>query len=352
MRILLIIFICLGLAPLQAQYHFSGYVEAGDEPPAVYLSIVENYRLLNGIYQDQIITKTTADSTGYFEFKGDYLSKDHRIYRIHSDNCSGVQDNVSLNGLCPNSYAVVFIAKNTDTLRFPYGFEKQVFCHIDANNPRATALIKIDSIKEAMTFAYSEYRSAANKKLNDKKWFATLQAFSKNTREPLAELYAYAYLSDRSSETYRYYAQDIANNPYYKNLITRLNNSYPDTPYSQQYQQELQADLFMLEQQFIPKDQSWTWILSVLLIASLSLNMFLFHQQTRRQKNQLQQLQSQLSKQEQVVLDLLLQDKSNKAIAEHLFVSLSTVKSHTHSIYKKLQVQSRDQVKSLFNKQL
>jgi DNA-binding CsgD family transcriptional regulator len=347
----LIIFCCFAtLAPLQAQYHFSGYVDSEAQPTTVYLSVIENYRLLNGIYQDQIITKTTADSTGYFQFQGDYLDEAQRIYRIHSDNCADVQDNVSLNGFCPNSYAVVFIAKNKDTLSLPYGFEKQVFCNIESNNPRATALIKIDSIKEAMKFAYSEYPSAANKKLNDKKWFSTLQEFGKNTGEPLAELYAYAFLSNRSNETYRYYAEDLQNNDYYEALQSRLKYAYPSTTYAQQYSQELQADRFMLAQDGSDENTLWKPLLYLLLIASLSLNIVLFIQQKRYKHKRLDQLKSQLSKQEQVVLEQLLQDKSNKDIAESLFLSVSTVKSHTHSIYKKLKVQSRDQAKSLFTK--
>lgn len=61
-----------------------------------------------------------------------------------------------------------------------------------------------------------------------------------------------------------------------------------------------------------------------------------------------QNLKSKLSKQEQVVLEHILLDKTNKDIAEALFLSVSTVKSHTNNIYKKLNVQSRDDAKSLF----
>jgi DNA-binding NarL/FixJ family response regulator len=59
-------------------------------------------------------------------------------------------------------------------------------------------------------------------------------------------------------------------------------------------------------------------------------------------------LKSRLSKQEQIVLEHLLLDKSNKDIAEALFLSVSTIKTHTNNIYKKLNVQSREEAKSLF----
>jgi DNA-binding CsgD family transcriptional regulator len=44
-----------------------------------------------------------------------------------------------------------------------------------------------------------------------------------------------------------------------------------------------------------------------------------------------------------------LEDKSNKDIADTLFVSLSTVKTHVNNVYRKLNVQTRDEVKNLFN---
>ena len=54
----------------KAQYSFSGYIEPNEWQNSVYLSIVEDYRKISGVYSEQIIAKTTADSSGYFEFKG------------------------------------------------------------------------------------------------------------------------------------------------------------------------------------------------------------------------------------------------------------------------------------------
>jgi len=348
MRVLVAVLVLFCSWYAQGQYHFSGYIDPGDSSSSVYLSIVEDYRQLNGIYNDQIITRTTADSTGYFEFKGNLLEEENRIYRIHSDYCTDFEDEAGINGYCPNSYAVVFIAKNSDTLSLPYGFEKQIFCNIQSNNPKATTLIKIDSLKEEMRFAYSEYRSDANKKLNDRKWFATLQDYSKAMEEPLAELYAYAFLSDRSNEIYRFYAEDLKVNDYYPELGGRLQATYPNTPYSRQYQRELQADRYMLSSVDHKQTAFYHQVLYLVLAVSLILNVIFFYGRYKRKKDRTKDLKSQLSNQEKVVLDLLLQDKTNKDIAEQLFLSVSTIKSHTNNIYKKLDVQSREEAKSLF----
>ena len=93
-----------------------------------------------------------------------------------------------------------------------------------------------------------------------------------------------------------------------------------------------------------------TGVVYTVLALSLLLNAVLLFNYFKRQPKHEKNLRSQLSKQEQAVLELLLENKSNKDIAEALFVSVSTIKSHTNSIYKKLEVSSRNDVKSLFNR--
>jgi DNA-binding CsgD family transcriptional regulator len=52
----------------------------------------------------------------------------------------------------------------------------------------------------------------------------------------------------------------------------------------------------------------------------------------------------QLSNREGEILELLLQGKENKEIEELLYISINTVKNHVHSIYKKMQVNTRQQL--------
>jgi DNA-binding NarL/FixJ family response regulator len=51
--------------------------------------------------------------------------------------------------------------------------------------------------------------------------------------------------------------------------------------------------------------------------------------------------ESTLSDREKEVLDLISKGFRNKEVADKLFISISTVKSHVHSIYEKLHVTSR-----------
>jgi len=351
MRFKLLVYFLLVSLCCKAQYSFSGYINADEWQNTVYLSVVEDYRKMSGVYSEQIIAKTSADETGFFEFKGDMLSTENRIYRIHVDNCTETQQDINhFNGHCSNSEELLFIAKNTDTLKLPFSFGNQVFCKVESNNPRANAFLKIDSLKNDMRFAYSEIRSKANRKLNNKKWFTTLQDYGTALKEPVAELAIYAYLSDRSSDLHSYYVEDLQNNSYYDELKERLETAYPNAPYTTQYRNELAADRYLLASSEEDKSTYFNTYLYIVLIISFLLNLFLLYRIKKTKQSNAKNLKSKLSKQEQVVLEHLLQDKTNKDIAEALFLSVSTIKTHTNNIYKKLDVQSRNEAKSLFNK--
>ncbi len=350
MRLKLCLFFIALSCYCQAQHSFSGYINQEEWQNSVYLSVVEDYRKISGVYSEQIIARVEPDSLGYFEFNGNMLENEHRIYRIHVDNCNTTQQDINhFNGHCEDSREVLFLAKNTDTIQLPFSFEKQVFCDIKSNNPKASAFVKIDSLKGEMRFAYSEFRSEANRKLNNKKWFKILQDFGRSLNEPIAELYIYNYLSDRSNDFHDYYIEDLQQNSYYNDLKTRLEETYPNASYTKQYINELAADQYLLTASSGDR-MNWNILLYILLGISSILNIYLLYKNYSKKKHSKNILKSSLSKQEQVVLDHLLQDKTNKDIAESLFLSVSTVKTHTNNIYKKLNVKSRDEAKSLFVK--
>ena len=335
----------------KAQYSFSGHVDNSVWQGNVYLSIIEDYRKISGIYSEQIISKTTTDSTGFFEFSSDALDEDHRIYRIHVDNCTEENDKDShFNGHCEDNKEVIFIAKNQDTIQLPFSFEKQMFCDIKSSNEKTAVFIKIDSIKNEMKFAFNEYRSEANRKLNNKKWFKTLQDYGVSLNEPLAELYIYAFLSERSSDFHHFYLEDLKTNSYYNNLLHRLTNRYPHSTYAQQFKLELNSDKFIISNDDKDSKFNWNYLLWFLLLISVVINFILWPSYRKiKLKKSLSNLES-LTKQEQNILVLILENKTNKEIAETLFVSISTVKTHINNIFKKLNVQSRDELKSLNNK--
>ncbi|WP_299228653.1 LuxR C-terminal-related transcriptional regulator [uncultured Psychroserpens sp.] len=351
MRVSYIIFILIcAITNVNAQHRFEGFIDDDRWQNEVYLSVIEDYRTLDGIYDEQIISKVTTDSSGFFRFNGDHLDTNQKIYKLHVDNCNSYnQTSNHFDGHCTDSKDILFIAKHTDTITFPLSFDAQMFCDIISNNPKTAAFIKVDSLKEEMKFAYSEFRSKANRELNNRKWFKTLQDFGKNLNEPLAELYIYAFLSDRSNQFHEYYLEDLKSNSYYDELLVRLSEKYPNSPYTNQYKAELSSDKYIASPSENAKGFNWLYVLIIALSISLLFNIWLLFARNKNRKKRHSEVKAQLTKQEQKVLELLLENNSNKDIADTLFVSVSTVKTHVNNVYKKLNVSSRDELKSLFN---
>ena len=347
MRFFIFILLVFSSSVLWGQFHFSGKVSQQHAGNAIYLSLVEDYRKSTRVYLDQIVQKATVDSLGQFSFQGDKLNMQNRIYRIHLDGCS---DNSGANhflGRCNNSQNVLFIANNKDTLQFPTSFEDQSLCTIASTNPKSGLLLEIEELKGQMAFDFADYPSEANKKLNLDKWFKTLHSFGEEVKEPLAELYIYDFLSDKRNETFRFYLDDLSTNEYYENLSERLDSTYPNTTFAQQYEAEIATDRELAGFNR-PKSSKWNRTIIALLAVSVLGNILFF--MGKRKKNQTSQLLERLTPQEQKILHLILENKTNKEIASELFVSVSTIKTHINNLYKKLEVTSREEIAVRFKK--
>ncbi len=340
---LLFLFFGLLCAQLTAQYKFEGQLAEEVIGNTVYLSIVEDFRKLTRVYPEQIFKKTRTDSLGYFVFEGNNISDKNGIYRIHIDECPEGENNTDhYFSKCQNSRSVLFIANNRDSIFFERTFANEMFCDLRSTNPKSDAFLQIDAEKENMIFDFSEFRSEANRKLNTKKWFRRLQQFGSSFNEPLAELYTYDFLSDRRNETYAYYLNDVANNPYYQELASKLNTYYPNTPLAKLYAREIAIDE-QLRAAPSTSRFSWIWLLGALLAFSLLMNFWLWQRTTKRNANN-----GLLTQQERKIVALIKENKTNKEIAKALFISVSTVKTHINNLYKKLGVTDRDEIKQNF----
>lgn len=342
----LVIFL-LGTLSSFCQYNFSGQIPVGLKNKTVYLSTIENYRKTSRVYTDQILMQTQADTSGYFNFIGDNLSEQNRMYRIHTDDCNEKNsDGTHFFRDCSYSTSILFIAKKGDTITFPLLENNQSFCAIISTNPASAFLLEIDSLKEEMILDFMISDSKANTGLNFKKWFQRLQAYGIQTREPLAELYIYNFLSDRKNETYNYYLKELQSNEYYSGLKTRLTSKYSKSPFSLQYAQELNSDESISSQETFKNESSYTYILFgggiILLLITGYIGLAQKKKQVRRKAI------STLTSQEVNILNAIRENKTNKEIASHLFISLSTVKTHINNIYKKLDVITREELKKKF----
>ncbi len=350
MRKIVLILWFFTVAQGYAQYYISGQLDRTEAGQTVYLSLVEDHRKTERPYFDQWIRKTQTDSTGYFEFSGDNLSPANRIYRLHIDACpEGTPEQSHFLQNCSGYQSVLFIANNRDTLNFPASIEREVFCDVRSTNPQSADLLEVAFLKEAMAFEFGEVQSKSSIQLNLESWFRRWKEFGERSGEPLTELYIYAFLSDRANETRGYYLEDLATASYYDELGDRLALAYPETPYSRYYTLELMADKNLIAQ--TPPEAGYlVWVFAGLLLLSVGLNLWLwFREKGPRVQGDASRLDT-LTSQERRIADHILENATNKEIATALFISLSTVKTHINSLYKKLGVESRAELKKMLEK--
>ena len=81
-----------------------------------------------------------------------------------------------------------------------------------------------------------------------------------------------------------------------------------------------------------------------IILGILLIGMFIFLVKSNRKEIS----DFSLSQQETKVKKMILEGKSNKEIAEELFISLSTVKTHITNIYQKLNISNRRDLISKF----
>ncbi|WP_299535212.1 helix-turn-helix transcriptional regulator [Ulvibacterium sp.] len=131
---------------------------------------------------------------------------------------------------------------------------------------------------------------------------------------------------------------DITENPdYYMQLLTKLKKS--DINRSDYLFLENKL-AFLTTEVVESKYKTSKLIIGFLGFTIIGLVLFFFW--IRRERNGLPKVG--LSRQERNIQGLILQGKSNKEIANELFISLSTVKTHITNIYSKLHVSSREEL--------
>ncbi|WP_424002367.1 helix-turn-helix domain-containing protein [Maribacter sp. IgM3_T14_3] len=348
LRTVFFIFIILSCFKGLSQYSFEGQIADEQSGKTIYLSIIEDYRKFGRISMEQILKKTTTDSIGYFSFRGNNLNDDNRIYRIHLDDCSDASSNSEhFFGSCEFSKSILFIANNNDTITFPTSFANEALCEITSTNSKSSTFLDIDVLKEEMAFDFNDFRSDANRKLNSKKWFSTLQDFGEDLDEPLAELYIFNFLSDKRNDTYSYYLKDISKTNYYNELGERLIAKYPDAAFTDLYLNEIAIDQHLTNGN-TTNSNFWKWLLLALLLLSISLNVYFVFKQRSTSRNLQNDSLAKLTEQEHNIVQQILENKTNKEIAAAMFISVSTVKTHINNVYKKLAVSTRDEIKQRF----
>lgn len=323
-----------------AQFKFSGQVSQEFVESKAYLILIDDYKKSSLFLTDQIIQEVTIDSYGMFEFGGDFLAEENRFYKIYVDQCN---DNISdfnhLLNHCDSSNSIVFLANNSDSIHFPINEMDQMFCSSDFSRPINNALFQIDSLQEVLLTNLIGTKNDKQREIIFNTYFKDLQHFSTSFNEPLVELYAYHLYANDESFTRDIYLNDLKKSNYYTNLLNRLEKQYPNSLYVSSFENDIDFDNFKASKN---NSNKLVLFLLILLFFSLLINFFLIRK--KRKKKSAINYEEVLSPQELKVFKLMLQKLPNKEIADKLFISVSTVKTHVNNIYTKLSISSRKEL--------
>jgi DNA-binding CsgD family transcriptional regulator len=171
-------------------------------------------------------------------------------------------------------------------------------------------------------------------KFNQKKYLNEIRIYSKDSLQILAV----KLLSIKELNNKKLLEKDILLNiSYYINLLEELKSSdiNPDEYIFLENKLAIQTLNKATKKYVISK-----WVNIVLGCLVLSLLFYIYA--SKRTKKMA--IVDNLSKQEINIKNYILQGKSNKEIADELFISLSTVKTHITNIYNKLNVSNRGEL--------
>lgn len=322
-----------------SQFQFTGKVNNEYANASIHLSLVENYKNNSHLDIQNILATCQADSLGGFKFNGDYLDKKDLIYKIHIDKChEHIGNSKHLLKQCFDYKSLDFIANNTDTIHFSLNSLGQMLCDFSSSRLENTYLKKIDSVQEKLLSGIEKSLNEKQRKRIYKNYFTELKNYSKNLNHPLAELYTYNLYANENEFSSEFYLADLKNSNYYSELNDKLHKEY-HTKWSDDFNNDLQTDLFKLKK---IKPNYWLYLLGAALSASLFFNFWFWHIKKRKQKTI--DYKTVLTKQELKIFTEIQNGLSNKEIADKLFISLSTVKTHINNIYSKLKISSRKEI--------
>ena len=315
-----LISICVG--ELYSQAAISGYLNISDSTAAskeIHLSQIA-LEAISGDEKGKRLATVPIAEDGFFQFRKDLISEKQSIYRLQYD----VDDETNDDTPASDHF---FILSKKDSIRFEKSEEP--FTTYVTSNVGDMEWHRLRQFERRLREGYVSKGDS----LSDG-YLGAMKTYAKDSLQILTV----KLIGIKQLDTKNLLDKDIAKNPeYYVALLAELKESDIE-----------RADYLFLENKlaFLTTEAAenryaTSKIINILLgLAIAGLLLVLWR---RKSKSKMAAL-SGLSKQERTVQGLILEGKSNKEIANELFISLSTVKSHITNIYSKLQVSNRQEL--------
>ena len=342
-RIIVVAFVFLFSYPLKGEYEVRGKLNLSPGwQHQIFLATVNKLDDYYNANPEHIIQVGNISADGTFVLSGDNLPPERRFYRLYLvkeentefDACLyvGGNDHNFIHLILDNNSKIEI---HSDETHFaPFGNYELIG---DAANEALRQL----GILIFPSFYFYQIKFPSKLQFSQEKLNRDLFEFSDTSQHILVALAALI-----NTDMDKYF--DLQSDKYLnfgKRLSAELNNhSYTDDYFRKMnyYSGELTA-------QSIP---AWIFVLLFFLIIALlvAAAYILYLRKKIIAVDDTSQSTKKLpafTRQEEKILSLILDEKSNKEIAAELFIELSTVKTHINKLYSKLGVKNRSEAKNI-----
>ncbi len=281
----------------------------------IYLSYIPTFETLYEMSDEMIISKTSLDSLGYFEFQIGFLPEEENIFRLHVTKKGDSPTTLIIGGTEENH--MFLIANRYSSILLKNNLSIPPFRHMTINNSNRNDAFQLITNLVNQADSTGAESSASKRSFIEQKLQHELLLIADTSSHPLISLYAL----HRS----KFKVTDKNGRRFYESYLKKWNKQ--DNLYFNEVRKSIPQ-----EQQSI--DNLWIALISGFLLAAGFVAGTYWKD---RKKKSIQKL----SVQERKILELLRQGASNQEISDKHNIGISTVKSHVSSILDKLNVKSR-----------
>ncbi|MCY1722521.1 helix-turn-helix transcriptional regulator [Prolixibacteraceae bacterium Z1-6] len=315
-----------------------------DWQPVVYLASLNSPENLFVASPDFIIAETFIQPNGSFLIETSSIPADLRFYRLYL--VKGNNSMVEFNTTTHRNYMHLLLDKNS-SIEIEGKVENNTLSILKlTGSPDNNTILEFDTevAKRKQKFTSDITKAKSNYLTQDLENY--IRAFVRTQENSLVGLYALYHLEEKDTDF-------LKNSDFYFDFQKRIQAQYPDALYTQSYTELLEKligfrDLVCEIPGVQPRWKDNLLIAqSVVILLLIVVIVLLFLSSGRRkalaqsEDDKYRNSFSKLTVKEQEILKLLAEGKTNKEIAQELYVELSTVKTHINSIYKQLQLANR-----------
>ncbi len=332
---------------LSAQYNIKGTLEEKGKWNYVHFQYVASLDGLTHANMNQIIQSVRIDSIGHFEISGYGLPEGEHLYMLLLGKKSSEESGFGITSGLIKNYSYLILKEPIDMeMICPDVAESFVGCGF-RQSPESAVLAHLtdDIIPSKLAHLIKGGKPhETGIQFFHQKMDEELKNFADTCQYLLPAMVALKKMNDLES--------DYKNDPiFYENFLKRLKPISNASPYAIEFTTKIESwrRIYFGEE----KEQDRVGWLPFFMTLSALLLVYIFYLRKQLAAFKTKETSSPgidpklldaLSAKEMEVFRLMAEGKSNKEIAQALFIEPSTVKSHVNKIFQKLGVKSRKEI--------